>query len=284
MKIIDIAKIIDKSQENESFVDLEQLQQELDLHVYGYAEQERLKAYWVENWLCTDTCVGGRMYFFDGEPVAYSYQSARKSHEQFAWFSQEAAEKVRDFVQELSKEKLTVNICDINEDIGDSYKIEYLSEVLDWSMARYNGFPIELVEIIKDDNDYYGFDAKLKISIPSNGQQHIVKVQDLDFVFHLLDSQSLPSLDSQIQSASVRAAAPATTSQTMKIEEADKDTIQFTLSKSELDMIKASLDVMGDQCADREGYSSGEAYWGLKEKIEGFENKPFQDKILESER
>lgn len=64
MKLIDIARNIDKSKRNEDFVDLEAVQQALGLPVYGYAEQDRLKAFWVERWLCTDTWVGGRMYFF----------------------------------------------------------------------------------------------------------------------------------------------------------------------------------------------------------------------------
>lgn len=47
----------------------------------------------------------------------------------------------------------------------------------------------------------------------------------------------------------------------------DNEPINITLTKQELDMITASLDVMGDRLADREGYSSGEGYWDLKEKL-----------------
>lgn len=53
------------------------------------------------------------------------------------------------------------------------------------------------------------------------------------------------------------------------------ETYSVTLTKQELDMIKKSLDVMGDQLADREGYSSGEEYWDLKEKLADYEgNSP----------
>ena len=51
------------------------------------------------------------------------------------------------------------------------------------------------------------------------------------------------------------------------------DSIHVTLSQDELSLIIESLDVMGDRCADREGYSFGEVYWGLKEKLENFERK-----------
>lgn len=187
MKLIDIAKYIDKSKKNECFIDFDSLAEELGIHYYGYVEQNpRLKAYWVENWYCTDSWVGGRMYFFDGEPVAYSYQQGRKCDEQFAWFSQEAAEKVRDFVQALTKEELQVNICDLNEDIGNSYKVEFSCQVLDWSMARLNGRPIEFLERILETPDW-GIDSNVRIRLPDTGDEKIVDVKDLDFLFHVND-------------------------------------------------------------------------------------------------
>lgn len=52
------------------------------------------------------------------------------------------------------------------------------------------------------------------------------------------------------------------------------------LTKAEMDKVIQALDVMGDRMADREGYSSGEEYWDLKEKLEELEadspkQKPF---------
>ena len=44
--------------------------------------------------------------------------------------------------------------------------------------------------------------------------------------------------------------------------------IPVILTKDEIDKITVSLDVMGDRLADREGYSSGEEYWDLIEKLE----------------
>lgn len=40
------------------------------------------------------------------------------------------------------------------------------------------------------------------------------------------------------------------------------------LTKNEMDKLILALDVMGDRMADREGYSAGEDYWDLKEKLE----------------
>lgn len=191
MRLLDIAKNIDKSEENECYVDLEVLQQELDLPVYGYAEQDpvRLKAYWVDNWYCTDTWVGGRMYFFDGEPVAYSYQQGRKFEEDFAWFSKEAAEKVRDFVESLSKRELQVNVVDMNENLGDSYKIEFASQVLDWSKARYHGEPIEFVRVVRPaDERPFILDDRVQIRRPGSEWSFEADMEELDFLFHVNES------------------------------------------------------------------------------------------------
>lgn len=208
MKVKDIAKNIDKSEANNTqHIDFDALAN--DLGVPFSFDQDppdnRLQAYWVANWYCTDSWVGDRLYFFDNEPVAYSVQNGRKDDEHFFWFSEEAARKVKVYVLSLiARENNHFTVCDINEDIGDSYKINYLSQVLDWSMARYHGQPIELVEIIKDEKDYYGFDAKLRIKITDNGEEHLIEVKDLDFVYHLCEPQKNPSLDNQIQTAAIR--------------------------------------------------------------------------------
>lgn len=62
-----------------------------------------------------------------------------------------------------------------------------------------------------------------------------------------------------------------------KISEANMQK-ESDLSKDELNLIKKSLDLMGDIAADKEGYSSGEKYWTLKEKLEGFEKDASKDK------
>lgn len=203
MRLIDVAKYIDRSEKNEQYVDFDALASELGIDCYGYKEQDRLKSYWVENWLCTDTWVGGRMYFFDGEPVAYSFQSARKADEQFAWFSQEAAEKVRGFLLELFEEKLKVNIVDVNEEIGDSYKIEYSANVLDWSMARLNGQPIEFIERVRKPNNY-GIDTDVKIRMPDTNEERIVNVRDLDFLYHVDYDGPGKMVDEVLNEASAR--------------------------------------------------------------------------------
>ena len=50
----------------------------------------KLTYYWASRWQCTDSWVGIRLYFYEGEFVAVSSQSARKSHENFDWKDKES--------------------------------------------------------------------------------------------------------------------------------------------------------------------------------------------------
>ncbi len=185
MKIIDIANRINKSEKNEDWVDVVEFGREFGLDL-GWTEQNRLKSYWVGNWYCTDTYVGYKIYFLDDEPVAFSIQKGRKSDEMISWFSKELALKVKEYLITLMSEeddKLNIEICDINEDIGETYKIEFNNQVLDYNMSMLNGESITIIERIKETPDW-GIDTKLKIKL-SNSEEKIVDVRDLDFKFHL---------------------------------------------------------------------------------------------------
>ena len=216
MKIIDIAKNIDKSDiNNTGYIDFDAIASDLGVPFSFYEDppDDRLQAYWVGKWYCTDSWVGYRMYFFDDEPVAVSVQQGRKCSENFHWFSEDAVSRVKDYVLSLiARENNHASICDVNEDIGDSYKIEFLSQVLDWKMARYKDHEIEVIETIKDEKDYYGLNATVRIKDLSTQKEYIVEPKDLDFVFHLSDSHKKISLDKHIQSASALAAASQPTS------------------------------------------------------------------------
>lgn len=184
MKLRDIAKKIDKSKKNQDEVDISNISEELDINFYGWIEQDRLVCYWIGNWYCTDSWVGYRMYFLDDEPVAVSTQNGRKSDEQFEWFGKETACKVRDYILSIiPKEELSIKLCSLDDDIGDSYKISFNTQVLDWSRAKYEGEPIEFIERIRENPDY-GIDQKSRVKL-SSGEEIIVDIKDLDFAFCL---------------------------------------------------------------------------------------------------
>ncbi|PRS01365.1 hypothetical protein [Bacillus halotolerans] len=185
MKLIDIANKIDKSEQNRQWVDTDDIGYELRIDNVPCVEQDRLKCYWVGNWYCTDSYVGYRMYFFDDEPAAFSIQLGRKCEESFHWFTLELAKKVREYLLSLNQEKeLNISICDINEDIGDSYKIEFNEQILNFNRAKLNNEKVEILEKIK--HTTCGIDTKVKIKLPDGEEKH-VDINDLNFDFHITE-------------------------------------------------------------------------------------------------
>lgn len=184
MNLNEIAERLDKSKNNEESIDTIELGRQFDIDV-PYVEQDRLKSFWVGNWFCTDSYVGYRMYFFDDEPVAFSVQNGRRCSEDFEWFSLDSAAKVRDYLLTLiAKEvELHVSVCDMDEDIGDSFKIYFNSQILNDENVTFNGEKVTLLERIK--NSPYGTDTLLKIQLPS-GEVKEVEIEELDFCFHLI--------------------------------------------------------------------------------------------------
>lgn len=185
MKLIDVVKRIDKFDRNQDWVDTQELGEELGLDV-PWKEQDRVKSYWIGNWYCTDSYVGWKMYFFDDKPVAVSSQLGRKSNEEFEWFDLQIAKEVKEYLLTLlvkEDENLKVSVCDINEEMGDSFKISFNSQILNKDRAMLNGEKVEIVETIK--NKPYGIDDELKVRLPNGDVEH-VNVNDLDFSFHLI--------------------------------------------------------------------------------------------------
>ena len=70
---------------------------------YEYEGDIELKAYWLEQHLCTDTYVGKRVYVLQGEVVAISEKQYRKADEYFTWVDKEAFNKVRDYIMSLDE-------------------------------------------------------------------------------------------------------------------------------------------------------------------------------------
>jgi hypothetical protein len=190
MKIIDIANNIDKTKENKSWIKIDDIISEFDITVsmdlsYALEEQTRLKCFWVGRWYCTDTDVGYRMYYLDDVPVAFSVQTGRKNDENIWWFSNEAFTKVKEYMLELIKttETKNVRICDINEDIGEGYQIDYNRAILEKDRAMLNGERITIIERIKDNPDR-GLSSTLKI-LQGNGEEKIVDASELEFQYNL---------------------------------------------------------------------------------------------------
>jgi hypothetical protein len=185
MKLRELAEKIDKSKENEAYVDLTDFDGEFGMS-FDYMDQDRLKSYWAGNWYCTDSYVGYRMYYLDGEAVAFSTQYGRKSNENLYWFSEEAAIKVREYLVSLilkNEETLNIELADFDKELGDGFTIEFNSQILNDEGATLNGDPVKIICRIKDTPDY-GIDRKLMVEL-QNGQKQEVLITDLVFSYHL---------------------------------------------------------------------------------------------------
>lgn len=129
---------VDKSKENRNDVDLISLGErefgKFDIPWLN-AEDTPLKSYWYAKWLCTDTWVGGKIYFFNDEFVAVSWQSARKAYEEFHWASEEAYEKVAAYLESIRQADniahLGINFLDdIEDEVQEGFTIDYGSQAL----------------------------------------------------------------------------------------------------------------------------------------------------------
>lgn len=91
---------------------------------------QRFKSYPLATWCCTDTHVGYHAIWMDGEPVGYSFQSARKSDTSFRWISQEVVDRMRAVIMSYNEPENTSQFLDPNEDISEFYTVSYVSQLL----------------------------------------------------------------------------------------------------------------------------------------------------------
>lgn len=172
MKLKEVIEKIDKSKENECWVELTEIASEIGLNDYVYDSEERIKSYFYISWLCTDTQVGAKIYFLDDEAVCVSYQSARKADEYFEWISQEAFEKVRNYILNLISTP-NVAIVDLEEKVEEFFSVEFSEQMLT-KKAIYNSLPVEIVERYS-----YGDKWKQTLIKFSDGKKELVTTKDI---------------------------------------------------------------------------------------------------------
>ena len=143
MKIKEILKNVDKSNSNQDYIDLNDISNELNMNIelpYVNRQDCQIKCYWVACHLCTDTFVGLRVYFLNDEQIAISYQSARKSDENFEWINQNAVEITKKYLMSLAIEDDnydSISFVDMDEDLSSGYTVSFASELLDENV-QYN--------------------------------------------------------------------------------------------------------------------------------------------------
>lgn len=186
-----ISETIDKSNSNEVTIDICEIGEDFGFDA-PWINQERLKGYWIGGWQCTDTWVGYIMYFLDDEPVGWSSQVGRKYDTDYEWFGEQSAEKVRKYILSLMREEESpsVNLIDLNVEIGSGYSINYNSQIIHGTNVLYKGKDATIVTRIK--HTELGIDQLVEIKY-SDGTLETVEVGELEFKFNLKDFQNADS-------------------------------------------------------------------------------------------
>lgn len=124
---------------------------------------DKLKAYFFAKWICTDTVVGGRVYYLDGEAVAVSWQSCRKGDEEIEFLTSEAADSVRELMLDCRTEDECgdpeVPLVNTEEDLGNGYTVSYGSQLLRTDcIHKPTGKAAEVIETYRgmDEIDRWG--------------------------------------------------------------------------------------------------------------------------------
>ena len=185
MKLKTIIDNVDKSKKNSDYVNISELANEFNIYDNIDDSDERIKSYFFATWQCTDTFVGGRVYFLDDEPVCISWQNARKSDENFAWISNETFQKVHQYIVSLiSKDLPEPKLVDFDEELGDGNQVEYSSQLLtDKLIYAPTKEIVSVVKKYRDMNDIksWGF---VKIKFP-DGEVKKVEMGDVLVPFNL---------------------------------------------------------------------------------------------------
>lgn len=177
MKLSEIIARIDKS--DPWPVDIEDLAKELGIPYYGWSEEadKRLKAYYIQKWLCTDTWVGSMVIFFDDKFVAYSYQSARKNSTNF-YFVPEGIHVLREFIMKLlvADEGCQPELVDMDHQFEEFYRLGYADAVLNRKAFLDDGAAVEIVN-----EGWRGYGVNDVLVKMADGTQKRMNVIDLKF-------------------------------------------------------------------------------------------------------
>ena len=134
MKLKEIIEKLDKSDKNSSWININDIaNSEFDIFEWCIKEPNRIKAYYFLKWYCTDSYVGGRVYFLDDKPIATTWQSGRKASQDFSWISKEAYKETREYILTLVEENdksENIQLANLEEEYHNGFPIEYSSQLL----------------------------------------------------------------------------------------------------------------------------------------------------------
>ena len=156
----------------------------LDIYYHNYDDPVNLTTNHLKQWYCTDTWVGIDVIYLNNSPVAVTNQVGRKMDVNIYFLSEEAKNSVKDYLislynnQQDCADYLTED--DLNEEMGDYFKIEYSSQVL-YKTAWLNGEQVEITQKPRNlDNKINLHTVAIK---HKDGVEKWIDVRELDFEY-----------------------------------------------------------------------------------------------------
>lgn len=184
MKLREIIEKLDRDPSNQYWIDNDSFIEELGLTGWYNEDLEDhgFSAYYLVNWICTDTHVGGAIIFYEGEPIATTWQSGRKNPTTYFWIGgHETRKRIAGVVRDLmSSEDLPCLIADLDTDYPDGIGLEFSEQITYNKQVIYKD---ELVDVIKKFSDMKMW--KKVIIRDSKGVEQTVDMSEITIPFNL---------------------------------------------------------------------------------------------------
>jgi hypothetical protein len=159
MKLKHIIENIEKTKENSCDPNYEDLFSFFNIpyNWIDFDESRSLKCYFYQKWYCTDSWVGGRIYFLNDKPVLLSFQGGRKWDEDFSAISQEAYDETKKYLLSLlveDEDDFKIESLDLDKEMGDGFHVSYGEQLLTKSgVYKPTGQSAEIIKTYRGMND-----------------------------------------------------------------------------------------------------------------------------------
>ena len=182
-----LSEIINNVVKTDPSHDIDRLAEEFRVYDVYWDDSKKISAYFYQVWQCTDTWVGGKVYFFEDTPVCISWQPARKSSEEIYWISNELAMKVKDYIFSLRQEdEYPINtIQDMEEEMGTGYQVSYACQLLTKDVIhKYTKEPLKVLDTYRSEIIAH----RIKVEY-LDGRQEDIELEDVEIPYLVDKSQ-----------------------------------------------------------------------------------------------
>ena len=193
MDIDTIIKSIDTSKMEREGVDIYDIC-ETEFEIFEWIEQplgkENLTYCYFHRWICTNTEVGIRVWYYFDKPVCISWKPYRKSDEQYGWISKEDYENVKKYIFSLKQD----------DDDDENFNIVN-DEIINNVVSNFEKIEFKICErkqTIPEENKYVKcfdkFGKELEegdiLDVQKDGEHKIYKKEDGQLYFKLYGKEN----------------------------------------------------------------------------------------------